>query len=67
MLGALAAGASRYVACEPAQRTYIGLCALAKAFEEAGGTIVELHRVGCEDFSPQEGCADVALTVALKM
>ena len=70
MLGAMAAGARKYIGCEPATRTHAGLCALARELAAVGGTshgtsmamVCELHRSGCEDVAVAAESVDVALT-----
>lgn len=63
MLGAMAAGAVKYIGCEPATRTHAGLCALAREFAAARtGMACELHRSGCEDVAVAAESVDVALT-----
>ena len=48
LLGAMAAGARRYVACEPAPRTHAGLCALAAQFAQRAGTIAVRAQLNAE-------------------
>jgi hypothetical protein len=53
LLGAMASEhVGRYIACEPEQATYNGLCAIMHDFRDLHDTELSLHQVGCEDFVP---------------
>ena len=67
LLGAVAVGAARYIACEPCVPTHAALCAMAAqvaatATGAAPGTVCELHRLGFEDLALPPCSVDVALT-----
>jgi hypothetical protein len=55
MMGAMASSVvSRYIACEPEQATYNGLCAMVYDFRNLHCTDIHLHQSGCELFIPRE-------------
>ena len=65
LLGAVAVGAARYIACEPCVPTHAALCAMAAQVTATGatpGTVCELHRLGFEDLALPPCSVDVALT-----
>ena len=67
LLGAVAVGAARYIACEPCVPTHAALCAMAAqvaatATGATPGTVCELHRLGFEDLALPPCSVDVALT-----
>lgn len=61
MLGFLASGCTRYTCCEPSTLSARGLRALADTFAYVGKR-VEVNCVGSEDFEPEHGAYDLALT-----
>lgn len=61
MLGFLASGCTRYTCCDPSTLTAKGLNELADTFAYVGKR-VEVNCIGAEDFEPDEGAYDMALT-----
>ncbi len=52
LLGAISSPTiKKYIGCEPSTKTYEGLCKMEKI---AGDLIVELHKIGSEDFELKE-------------
>ena len=61
MLGFLASDCVRYTCCDPSTLTAKGLNELASTFSYVGKR-VEVNCVGAEDFEPERGAYDMALT-----
>lgn len=61
MMGFLASGCTRYTCCEPSTLSAKGLRELAQTFAYVDKR-VEVNCIGAEDYEPQPGAYDMALT-----
>lgn len=61
MLGFMASSCTRYTCCDPSTLTARGLNELADTFAYVGKR-VEVNCIGAEDFEPEAGAYDMALT-----